>query len=100
MLVSVRVTVSPNPNPDPNPNPTLTITLTLTLTLTLNPNPNPDQVAWCAAFRPSVCGPRTLWLPAALLAATGVGLGVSHRAIRSVGHGGAAWVGRGLALAL
>lgn len=48
------------------------------------------QVAWCAAFRPSVCGPRTLWLPAVLLAATGVGLGVSHRAIRSVGHGGVA----------
>jgi len=57
-------------------------------------------VAWCAAFRPSVCGPRTLWLPAVLLAATGVGLGVSHRAIRSVGHGGAAWLGLGLALTL
>ena len=48
------------------------------------------QVAWCAAFRPSVCGPSTLWVPAALLAATGVGLGVSHRAIRAVGHSGVA----------
>ena len=48
------------------------------------------QVAWCAAFRPSVCGPSTLWVPAALLAATGVGLGVSHRAIRHAGHSGAA----------
>jgi hypothetical protein len=48
------------------------------------------QVAWCAAFRPSVCGPSMLWVPAALLAATGVGLGVAHRAIRNVGHSGAA----------
>jgi len=48
------------------------------------------QVAWCAAFRPSVCGPSTLWVPAALLAATGVGLGASHRAIRNVGHAGVA----------
>ena len=33
------------------------------------------QVAWCATFRPSVCGPATLWVPAALLATTGVFLG-------------------------
>jgi hypothetical protein len=42
-----------------------------------------SQVLWCATFRPSVCGPSLLWLPAALLAITGVGLGVSHRAIRT-----------------
>jgi hypothetical protein len=46
------------------------------------------QVAWCIAFRPSVCGPAMLWVPAALLGATALGLGVSHRAIRSVGHEG------------
>ena len=45
------------------------------------------QSAWCATFRPSVCGPATLWLPAGLLAATGACLGVAHRAIRSTGHG-------------
>ena len=45
------------------------------------------QVAWCAAFRPSVCGPSMLWLPAVLLAITGGWLGVSHRAIRSQAYG-------------
>ena len=28
------------------------------------------QVMWCVAFRPSVCGPALLWIPATLLAAT------------------------------
>ena len=55
------------------------------------------QVGWCATFRPSVCGPATLWLPAALLAATGAGLSVAHRAVRS--SGGAAGL-RGCANAL
>lgn len=45
------------------------------------------QVLWCAAFRPSVCGPALLWIPAALLATTGTFLGVSHRAIRATPHG-------------
>ena len=45
------------------------------------------QVTWCATFRPSVCGPRALWLPALLLATTGSLLGVSHRAVRSAGYG-------------
>jgi len=45
------------------------------------------QVAWCATFRPAVCGPRTLWIPALLLAATGSGLGVAHRAICAAGYG-------------
>ena len=42
------------------------------------------QVAWCLTFRPSVCGPKTLWLPATLLAATAVGLGFAHRALRTL----------------
>lgn len=45
------------------------------------------QTAWCATFRESVCGPSTLWLPAALLATTGAFLGVAHRAIRATGYG-------------
>ena len=48
------------------------------------------QVAWCFTFRPSVCGPESLWVPAALPATTAVGLGASHRAIRTMGHSGAA----------
>ena len=42
------------------------------------------QVAWCGAFRPSVCGPATLWIPALLLACTGLGLGVAHRCLRDL----------------
>jgi len=45
------------------------------------------QSAWCAAFRPSVCGPAALWLPALLLATTGGCLGVAHRALRATRHG-------------
>ena len=45
------------------------------------------QTAWCASFRPNVCGPGTLWLPAALLATTGACLGVAHRALRSMSYG-------------
>ena len=41
------------------------------------------QTAWCYAFRPDVCGPALLWVPALLLATTGVFLGISHRALRS-----------------
>ena len=45
------------------------------------------QVLWCGAFRPSVCGPKMLWIPAALLAATAAGLGTAHRALRSLPGG-------------
>uniref|UniRef100_A0A7S0Q3J2 Uncharacterized protein n=1 Tax=Coccolithus braarudii TaxID=221442 RepID=A0A7S0Q3J2_9EUKA len=45
------------------------------------------QSCWCAAFRPSVCGPRLLWVPALLLASTGAALGVAHRAIRTANVG-------------
>ena len=45
------------------------------------------QILWCGAFRPTVCGPQLLWLPAALLAITGAFLGVSHRAIRASSYG-------------
>lgn len=41
------------------------------------------QATWCYAFRPSVCGPGLLWIPALLLATTGVFLGVAHRALRA-----------------
>ena len=43
------------------------------------------QILWCVTFRPGVCGPSQLWLPAVLLAVTGGGLGVAHRALRSIG---------------
>ena len=45
------------------------------------------QAAWCAAFRPSVCGPGLLWVPAALLATTGACLAVAHRALRAMACG-------------
>eukprot|EP00966_Prymnesium_polylepis_P088604 2050486-Prymnesium_polylepis.1 len=45
-----------------------------------------SQILWCAAFRPSLCGPSLLWLPSLLLASTGALLGVSHRAIRATGR--------------
>lgn len=45
------------------------------------------QVLWCGAFRPTVCGPKLLWIPAALLAATAAGLGTAHRALRSLPGG-------------
>ena len=44
------------------------------------------QMLWCGAFRPSVCGPALLWVPALLLATTGALLGVAHRAVRATGY--------------
>ena len=45
------------------------------------------QSCWCATFRPNVCGPRSLWVPSLLLAATGAALSAAHRAIRRTPHG-------------
>ena len=39
------------------------------------------QVAWCATFRPEVCGPEALWVPTACLAGGAWAMGRAHRAL-------------------